>query len=514
MFKQKELFMSSPIQENELLETGIHEKIEQLLEYVKSSAGKEEIHIVEKEIFQQIKQIGRASLQLFVEKSGTGYEANNPPISENGNNLENKVCPASPYFSIYGKLNIKRTGYYDKAKQRYYYPIDNQLNLPKSTYSYLLTDWLLSRSTETDYRESVNLFIDIFDIDLSQAVPQRLCEDISPSVQPYYDQADAPDMESEGSHLVLSADGKGVPIQKKEQQGDMHKPETPKARLTKGEKPGIKKEATVTANYSFNPASRSSEEIVNALLREYKDTDNDQQNQGEQKIPRIALNKHYRASLAGKDHAIGNAIEQLIKRDPDGNKPIIVLIDGAPSLEKSIERMVKTYHIKNRVDATILDIIHACEYVWEAGTAIHGEKSPKRRQWVREKLLDLLDGKIGYVIGALKQIKKKRELNESKLETLDKVIRYFTNHKHMMKYDDYLAKGYPIGTGVVESACGSLVKNRMERNGMRWGMTGAQAMLDLRAVKKNTDWKSFMEIYINEQKNILYSDDYKRKMVA
>ena len=253
--------MSSPMHENELLETGIQEKVVQLLEYVKSSAGKEEIHIVEKEIFRQVKQIGLASLQLFIEKSGTGYEANNPLVSEDGNNLENKVCPASPYFSI-------------------------------------------------------------------------------------------------------------------------------------------------------------------------------------------------------------------------------------------------------------LDIIHACEYVWEAGTAIHGEKSSKRRQWVRKKLLDLLDGKVGYVIGALKQIKNKRKLSESKLETLDKVIRYFTNHKHMMKYDEYLAKGYPIGTGVVESARGSLVKNRMERNGMRWGMTGAQAMLDLRAVKKNTDWKNFMEIYINEQKNILYSDDYKRKMVA
>ena len=83
-----------------------------------------------------------------------------------------------------------------------------------------------------------------------------------------------------------------------------------------------------------------------------------------------------------------------------------------------------------------------------------------------------------------------------------------------MKYDEYLTKGYPIGTGVVESACGSLVKNRMERNGMRWSIKGAQAMLDLRAVKRNKDWKQFMEHYINEQKNILYSDNYKRKMVA
>ena len=68
MFTPKKLFMLSPIHENELFETGIHEKVAQLLEYVKSSAGKKEIHIVEKKIFRQIKQIGLTSLQLFIAK--------------------------------------------------------------------------------------------------------------------------------------------------------------------------------------------------------------------------------------------------------------------------------------------------------------------------------------------------------------------------------------------------------------------------------------------------------------
>ena len=46
-----------------------------------------------------------------------------------------------------------------------------------------------------------------------------------------------------------------------------------------------------------------------------------------------------------------------------------------------------------------------------------------------------------------------------------------------MKYDEYLAAGYPIGSGVVEGACRHLVKDRMERAGMRWHPDGAQAML-------------------------------------
>jgi len=160
-------------------------------------------------------------------------------------------------------------------------------------------------------------------------------------------------------------------------------------------------------------------------------------------------------------------MDDITRRDPDGNKKIVVLLDGAPSLESACTRAIKKHGLTERVDAMILDIIHACEYLWEAGTALHGEKGQARLPWVRKKLVDILNGKVGYVIGGLKQMKIKRKLNKSKTKTLQKVITYFTNHKHMMKYDEYLEKGFPIGTGVIEAACGSLVKDRMEGSGMR-----------------------------------------------
>jgi hypothetical protein len=410
---------------------------------------------------------------------------------------------------------IERAGYYDNETGKYYYPIDEQLNLPETKYSYLLTNWLLSRSTESDYREAVHIFNEFFNLGLHHSVAQNLCEDVSQSVESYYTKTKPPALEDEGSHLAFSADGKGVPIRKSERQGELKKPETPKARRAKGEKPGIKKEATVTAIYSFNPAARTGLDIVKALLHEYQDTNNSEHHDTEQnEAVRIALNKHYGASLISKDHAIEHAAEQLIKRDPDGAKPIVVLIDGDPGLEKAIDRVLANHNLKERVDAKILDIVHVCEYVWEAGTAIYGEKNPKRREWVRKKLLDILNGKVGYVIGALKQIKQKNKLSKSKYDMIHKVIRYLTNHKHMMHYNEYLAKGYPIGTGVVESACGSLVKSRMERNGMRWSIAGAQAMLQLRAVSRNKHWTHFMEHFINEQKQRLYPDNYKRKNAA
>ena len=71
-------------------------------------------------------------------------------------------------------------------------------------------------------------------------------------------------------------------------------------------------------------------------------------------------------------------------------------------------------------------------------------------------------------------------------------------------YDVYLAKGYPIGSGVVEGACKHLVKDRMECTGMRWSKEGAQATLDLRAVSINGDWTAFWRLHAAAQRGRLY----------
>ena len=60
------------------------------------------------------------------------------------------------------------------------------------------------------------------------------------------------------------------------------------------------------------------------------------------------------------------------------------------------------------------------------------------------------------------------ELRGKKLNELEKICNYFENNKSRMKYDQYLKAGYPIASGVIEGACGHLVKDRMERSGMRW----------------------------------------------
>ena len=70
--------------------------------------------------------------------------------------------------------------------------------------------------------------------------------------------------------------------------------------------------------------------------------------------------------------------------------PKVALLDGDPYLE-------------DRLDALILDLIHASEYLWDVSTALYGEKSARRIHWIEEKLYALLEGNVGYLIGGLRQ---------------------------------------------------------------------------------------------------------------
>lgn len=501
------------IYEKERLFESVEDQFCALKTYIEEAIGGSEIHVVEEAVFRQLQRIGLGLLEAFVAMSGTGYEAGRPLVTEDGRPMKYKGIKkeASPYLSIFGELCIYRASYAHPDGDRVY-PIDAQLNLPEHKYSYLLLKWLQASSADQDFRSAVDRFNEIFDFSLFAEVPQRQGLPIAEYVEPFYEQVEAPPPETEGSHIALSADCKGVRILKSEREAAQE--EVPaKPRRDKGEKPGIKKDAVVVTDFSFTPQARKSEEIVKGLLNQFtqkekKEAKKDRQHRREAGIgaPREPHNKHVFATLDGKKAAFDHLLDHLQKRDPEGQKPLIALLDGELALEDRLLEALEARNLTHRLDALILDIIHASEYLWDVGTALYGEKASKRIRWVEEKLYALLDGKVGTLIGGLRQrlTKKQDQLTPAQKKALKKTITYFDNHKHMMHYDVYLKKGYPIATGLVEATCGSLVKDRMEQSGMRWSINGAQAVLAQRAVVKNGDWNDFFAYYIDSERERRY----------
>ena len=98
----------------------------------------------------------------------------------------------------------------------------------------------------------------------------------------------------------------------------------------------------------------------------------------------------------------------------------------------------------------------------------------------------------------------KRLLKGKRREKLDKLCNYLQKNQSRMRYDEYLAAGYPIASGVIEGACRHFVKDRMERAGMRWTVDRAQAMLDLRSTYLNGDWDEFTAFRIKRETARLY----------
>lgn len=125
-------------------------------------------------------------------------------------------------------------------------------------------------------------------------------------------------------------------------------------------------------------------------------------------------------------------------------------------------------------------------------------------QLMKWRVLGLLSGVGAALIPWLTDQAASIGLTAAHRERLDQISQYFHHHQARLHYDQYLAAGYPIASGVIEGACRYVIKDRLERTGMHWTVPGAQALLQLRCVALNGDWEAFMKSYIDQESTRLY----------
>lgn len=150
-------------------------------------------------------------------------------------------------------------------------------------------------------------------------------------------------------------------------------------------------------------------------------------------------------------------------------------------------------YLKDHSSVEILDYWHATEYLTKASKA-SSKSYYERRKWFEQSRTKLKTQKNGAndLLAEMKKFRRKKNLSKIAKTSLEKAITYFTNHKHQMKYADYLEKNYPIGSGVTEAACKVVVKERMCQSGMKWTLGGSQKTLAIRALwLTNGRWKQF-----------------------
>jgi hypothetical protein len=313
----------------------------------------------------------------------------------------------------------------------------------------------------------------------------------------YLGQQEAVDPATEAEILVVTSDCKGVAMRKTDAPRRKQSEDEPRGkRLKKGEKNGQKRMACVGGVYSVDRFRRTADDVVNEILRKEKQP---QRPKPQNKRLRAVLTREVEGQeVNAKDVVFDWLAAELQQRDPHEHRTVVAVMDGETKL-----RDLQELKICRAIG--ILGIWHVTEYLWKLAYCFHREGSEAAEAFLETYLRKLLEGKVNRVIGGIRQMATKRgDLSKSKQEKLEQYLNYFAERRDYMKYNEYLAAGYPIGGGVVEGACRHLVKDRMKQAGMRWRIAGAQAILSLRSIYVNEDWDAFHADRIQAEQRKLY----------
>ena len=473
----------------------LNRKLDQLGEFVQVAArDATAAHEVERGLWVQLLELGREMLEQYFELVGDGDLG--PEIQLPGGRTLRRLpeLHTRPYQSIFGSLEVSRVVYGSREGQKIeQVPLDQRLELPESKFSYLLQDWDQQLAVEQPYAQVSATLEKILGFPQSVDSLERMNRQMANPVVDYWDSIERPPASQEGALMVVTADGKGVPIRRR---GPVAVDPAP----SKGPKPGGKKMALLGATYTVDRYPRAPQEVVDALFRKARNS-----------LPRqrpVPRHKRVRASLErdaadrsepAYDEIFGWMSLEVEQRNPQGRKPLVLLMDGQASLWEAASR-----HLPEEV-VQILDLLHVTPRLWRAAHLFHPEGSADAAQFVRQRVQRILKGEVRSVITGLRRMATVSGLRGRKRKQLEEICRYFETNRDRMQYHEYLAAGYPIATGVIEGACRHLVKDRLERTGMQWVMEGAQAMLDLRSIHLGDQWNEFQAFRIRQENERLYS---------
>jgi len=497
---------SASIKEQEILD-----QAKALISTVEESYHKgTAIHKIEKDLFKMVLKMGHQALELLFELCGTGDVGESVCLDDERTVKRLPTLHVKPYLSIFGEFSINRYVYGSREGQKIeYIPLDVHLQLPCSKFSYLLQDWNQSLAVETPYLRVSETLKRIFELTMPVHSLERGNQELSCSSQPYWDDQVSSTVAEDKQIVVCSADCKGVVIRKSQEeqaiyeheQVDNHKPASFEMSQSK-KRTGKKKMAVLGAAYTIDPHERTAEQVLESLFR-----DPGQPSTTPHKRPK-PICKNIRASMErDESDTLAPARQEIFswlaqeqqQRNPDGQHQCVLIMDGEEALWA-----MGSAHFTDGSTVEVLDLIHASSYVWKAVQALYPDEPTKNQvPIVKDYVGKILNGEVCKVIRGLKWKATNSNLVGERLKQLEKTCVYFENNALRMRYGEYLAAGYPIASGVIEGACRHVVVDRMEGSGMRWVMSGAQSMLNLRCIHISGYWDEFMDYHIeSEQKDI------------
>src|SRR3954451_22040818 len=225
------------------------------------------IDTVEREVFRQLLGLGHTLLSAFVAAAGDGDLG--PEAEAPGGHTVRRLPERHDrrYVSIFGELTIGRVVYGTREGQKIErVPLDERLALPEGDFSYVLEDWGQRLCLKGSFAEAGQSLEMLLGLRVGVRALERMNRVVAGHAPSFRDCLEPPPPEEEVPLMVVTADGKGVPMRRPEAEGGPR----PHHRRTKGEKANKKRMACVGAVYSIDPFVRKAADIINEVLRDQK----------------------------------------------------------------------------------------------------------------------------------------------------------------------------------------------------------------------------------------------------
>jgi len=445
---------------------------------------------VQRWLATEAKELMRLLLQSHITLRGQ-EEAQGPVVGDDGiPRTHIRPEKSRKLETVFGAVEVQRTGY-SGSGLRTLYPVDASLNLPKTKYSHEVERQVAKAAARLSFDESLEMVGSATGAHVPKRQAEEAVQRAAADFDAFYSGTELGGGGPTSELLILSFDQKGVVLHKedlseatrKAAENARHKMDT---RLSPGEKRGRKRMATVAAVYTVAPYKRCAQDVV-AALRHVRDTTLKPRPRPEQKRVWARLDRDLKDVIA-------DAFDEACSRDREHRKHWIVLVDGDKKLRKWVRAEARWHGVEITL---VLDFIHALEYLWKSAHVFFDKGTPEIEAWVLERVERMLEGKISDVVAGMTRMATMRCLNKKKREPVDKAAAYLLRRRHwdMMKYNELLHMGAPIGTGIIEGACRHLIADRMDITGARWRLPSAEAVLRLRSIRSSGDFDDYWKFH-------------------
>jgi hypothetical protein len=402
--------------------------------------------LVRTAVFQSANELVGWLLQRAAERVDSSYEPKPGEARKGRETLQAQ--------GIFGHFSITRDYYYHAGRRQGHYPADDALGLEVSYTPALAKLIGLEGADEPTYLKAQRHLEQTGGIAISARQIQRVVQRVGSAAQSWQER-EGPPGSCDAPILYVSGDGTGVPMMPEELKGRKGK-----------QSDGTAKTRQVYLGCVF---TQHRTDDKGHPVRDYESTT-------------------YVSSFKPIDDFGPLLRQEAIRRGMGRAGKVVLLVDGAAGLENMGRDCFQ--------DAVpIVDFYHGMEHAAIVLAALIGKDHPaykkRLRGWARRLLKDQVQNLISET--------RKESAGQPQEAAVEKALGYFVRNVNRMQYGTFRAKGYFIGSGVVEAGCKTIIGGRCKQSGMFWSEAGAENILALRCIHSSRRLDEFWKYRLNQR---------------